>query len=52
MKVIEKTDEIILSRKEYEALIEKIEDLEDIIGAYKAKKNGEFIPWEEAVKKY
>ncbi len=31
MKVLEKTNEVILSRKEYEALIERIEELEDII---------------------
>ncbi len=49
MKILE-TDEVIMSREEYEALIERIEDLEDIIDAYKAKKKGKFIPWEEAVK--
>ncbi|GMT48903.1 MAG: hypothetical protein IEMM0008_0442 [bacterium] len=31
MKVLEKTNEVILSREEYEALIERIEELEDII---------------------
>ena len=50
MKVIEKTDEIILSREEYEALIERIEDLEHLIDSYKAETNGRFIPWNEAVK--
>ncbi|GMT49723.1 MAG: hypothetical protein IEMM0008_1262 [bacterium] len=49
MKVL-KTNEIILSREEYEALIERIEDLEDIINAYEIKKENDFIPWEEAKK--
>ncbi len=37
MKVLKKTDEIILSRKEYETLIERIEDLEDVLAYDKAK---------------
>ncbi len=52
MKVLDKTNEVILSCEEYEALIEEIEDLEDVIDAYKAEKHGEFIPWKEARKKY
>ncbi|GMT48901.1 MAG: hypothetical protein IEMM0008_0440 [bacterium] len=52
MKVLNETNEVILSREEYEALIEEIEDLEDAIEGYLAKKDGEFIPWKEARKKY
>jgi len=46
MKVLEKTNEIILSKEEYEALIERIEDLEDIIDAYKARDEPS-RPWED-----
>ncbi len=46
MKVLEQTNEIILSRKEYEALIERIEDLEDVIDAYKVR-NEPSRPWED-----
>ncbi len=49
MKVLEKTNEIILSRKEYEALIERIEDLEDVLAYDKAKAedDGTRIPFEQ-----
>ena len=48
MKVLE-TDEIIMSHEEYEALIERIEDLKDIIDAYRVR-NNPFRPFDEAVK--
>ncbi len=38
-----------MSREEYEALIERIEDLEDIIDAYKVRNNPS-RPFDEAVK--
>ncbi len=49
MKVLEKTNEVILSRKEYEALIDQIEELEDIIIYYETK-DEPGRPWEEVKK--
>ena len=50
MKALEKINEMILSREEYEALIERVEDLKDTINTYEIKKENDFIPWEEAKK--
>ncbi len=49
MKVLEQTNEIILSREEYEALIERIEDLEDLIDVYKTR-NEPSRPLEDLIK--
>ena len=49
MKVLEKTNEVILSREEYEALIEQIEDLEAIVTYYKTK-GDPTKPWKEVKK--
>ncbi|GMT48475.1 MAG: hypothetical protein IEMM0008_0014 [bacterium] len=49
MKILKETNEVILSREEYEALIEQIEDLEDVIDAYKVR-NEESVPLEDVIK--
>ncbi len=49
MKVLEKTNEVILSRKEYKTLIDQIEELEDVVIYYETK-NEPGTPWEEVKK--
>ena len=44
--------EVVLTIKQYEKLVDKLEDLEDdIVGLkYRAKKTHKYIPFEEVVK--
>ena len=45
----EKT-EVVLPIELYEALLERIEDAEDVLAIEEAMKDPDFIPWEEAKK--
>jgi len=49
MKTLNESNEILLSREEYKALIERIEDLEAIIKAYETE-NEESYPWSQVKK--